>query len=44
VDRSLFGKEHVISSDSLVLDHCASCVILARRCMELKDKQAIRVW
>lgn len=44
VDRSLFGKEHVISSDSLVLDHSSSWVNLARRCMELRGKQAIRVW
>ena len=44
VDRSLFGKECVISSDSVVLDHCTSWVNLARRCMELRGKQAIRVW
>lgn len=44
VDRSLFGKEHVISSDSVVLDHCASWVNLTRHCMELRGKQAIRVW
>ena len=44
VDRSLFGKEHVISSDSVVLDHCASWVNLARHCMELRGKHAIRVW
>ena len=44
VDRSLFGKEHVISSDSVVLDHCASWVNLTRHCMELKGKRAIRVW
>ena len=44
VDRSLFGKEHVISSDSVVLDHCASWVNLARRCLELTGRQAIRAW
>ena len=44
VDRSLFGKEHAISSDSVVLDHCASWVNLTRHCMELKGKQAIKVW
>lgn len=44
VDRSLFGKECVISSDSVVLDHCASWVNLTSRCMELRGKQAIRVW
>ena len=44
VDQALFGKERVISSDSVVLDHCASWVNLTRRCMELKGKQAIKVW
>ena len=44
VDQALFGKEYVISSDSVVLDHCASWVNLTRRCMELKGRQAIRVW
>ena len=44
VDLALFGKERVISSDSVVLDHCASWVNLTRRCMELKGKQAIKVW
>lgn len=44
VDQALFGKEYVISSDSVVLDHCASWVNLTRRCMEMKGRQAIRVW
>ena len=44
VDQALFGKERVISSDSVVLDHCASWVNLTRRCMELKGRKAIRVW
>lgn len=44
VDQALFGKEYVISSDSVVLDHCASWVNLTRRCMELKGRKAIRVW
>lgn len=44
VDRSLFGKQHVISSDSVVLDHCASWVNLTRHYMELQGRHAIRVW
>ena len=44
VDQALFGKEYVISSDSVVLDHCASWVNLTRRCMEMKGRKAIRVW
>lgn len=44
VDRQLFGKKNVISSDSLVLDHCASWANLAQHCMEQRCKQAIKVW
>ena len=44
VDQTLFGKERVISSDSVVLDHCASWVNLTRHCMELTGKQALKVW
>lgn len=44
VDRSLFDRERVISSDSVVLDRCASWVNLTRHCMELKGIQAMRVW
>lgn len=44
VDRSLFGKEYVISSDSLVLDKCASWINLTKHCIELRGRQALRVW
>lgn len=44
VDHLLFGKERVISSDSLVLDRCASWVNLVGHCMELGGKQGIEVW
>ena len=43
VDRSLFGREYVISSDSLVLDHCASWVNLARHCMEQQGKRCLEL-
>ena len=41
VDRELYGKENVISSDSVVLDHSISWVNLARHCLELRGGQAI---
>ena len=44
VDRLLYGKENVISSDSVVLDRCASWVNLARRCLERKSGRAIEIW
>ena len=44
VDRLLYGRENVISSDSVVLDHSANWVNLARHCMEITGKQAIEVW
>ena len=44
VDRMLYGKECVITSDSIILDHCASWVNLTAECMERKGKQGIRVW
>ena len=44
VDRMLYGKENVVSSDSVVLDRCVSWVNMARHCMDLRHGQAIRVW
>ena len=44
VDRSLYGKEHVITSDSVILDHCISWVNLAAECVNRKEKQGICVW
>ena len=41
VDRVLYEKNCVVSSDSVVLDHCTSWVNLARNCMELTGAQAI---
>ena len=43
VDRALFGKEYVISSDSLVLDHCASWVNLTRHCMETRGMHGLEL-
>ena len=44
VDRTLYGKEGVITSDSIILDHCTSWINLTPECLRRKDKQAICVW
>ena len=44
VDRELYGKECVITSDSVILDHCASWVNLAAECMRQRGRQGIKVW
>ena len=44
VDRSLYGRENVITSDSVILDHCVSWVNLAAECMKENGKQGICVW
>ena len=44
VDRSLYGRENVITSDSVILDHCVSWVNLAAECGKEKEAQWIRVW
>ena len=44
VDRTLYGKEGVITSDSIILDHCSSWINLTSECLRRKNKQAICVW
>ncbi len=44
VDRELYGKENVITSDSVILDHCVSWVNLTEECMKRRGIQGIRVW
>ena len=44
VDRSLYGKENVITSDSVILDHCASWANPAAECMKETGARGIRVW
>lgn len=44
VDSQLYGRECVISSDSIVLDKSASWVNFGRHCLDLTGRQAIRVW
>lgn len=44
VDRDLYGKENVITSDSVILDQCSSWINFMARCMERNGGTAIRVW
>ena len=44
VDRELFDKENVITSDSVILDHCISWVNLTDVCMKRHGTYGIRVW
>ncbi|MDO5133240.1 MAG: DUF434 domain-containing protein [Eubacteriales bacterium] len=44
VDRALYPKERVITSDSIILDHCVSWVNLTAECMRRSGKQGIQVW
>ena len=44
VDRELYGKENVITSDSIILDHCISWVNLTPECLKLQGKDTIQVW
>ena len=44
VDRELYGKEHVITSDSIILDHCVSWINLTSECLKRRNKEALRVY
>ena len=44
VDRSLYGKGNVITTDSVIMDHCIGWVNLAAECMKAKGNQGICVW
>ena len=44
VDRALYDKEHVITTDSVILDHCKSWQNLTEKCLQLMDRQALYVW
>ena len=44
VDRALWETENVISSDSIILDHCKSWANLMARCAEKRNVQPLRVW
>ena len=44
VDRELYGKANIITSDSIILDHCISWINLTEECLKRKKKNAIKVW
>lgn len=44
VDRALYGKENVITSDSIILDRCQSWVNLTAGCAEKRGVQPLRLW
>ncbi len=44
VDRELYGKENVVTSDSIILDHCKSWLNLTAGCAEKLGAQPIQVW
>ena len=44
VDRALYAWENVITSDSIILDHCKSWINLMARCLEQNGGKAIQVW
>ena len=44
VDRMLYARENVISSDSVILDRCASWANLVGHCLELRRARALRIW
>ncbi len=44
VDRDLYTRENVISSDSIILDHCTSWINLTPECLKRQGITAYRVW
>lgn len=44
VDRELYGKENVITSDSIILDHCLNWINLSTVCLAIKKMCAVKVW
>ena len=44
VDRELYDKELVITSDSIILDHCKSWVNLTGEYTRRENREPIRVW
>lgn len=44
VDRTLYDKELVITSDSVILDHCRSWVNLTAECVKQMECPVFQVW
>lgn len=44
VDRALYNRECVITSDSIILDHCISWFNLSKECPCINKTQVIKLW
>ena len=44
VDRELYTKENVITSDAIILDNCKSWINLMRRVVKRHEIEPIQVW
>ena len=44
VDRTLYSKENVITSDAIILDHCGSWVNVTEACLRERGVQPYKVW
>ena len=44
VDRALYDREYVVTSDSIILDRCVSWVNLTAACLGGEQKAPLRVW
>ncbi len=44
VDRALYSKENVITSDAIILNHCDSWVNLMQECVRERGVRVMRVW
>ncbi len=44
VDRELYEKENVITSDSIILDHCNSWMNVMARCLDKNGGHLLQVW
>ena len=44
VDKALYDKEYVVTSDSIILDNCASWVNISEECMKRMNMTGLKVW
>ena len=44
VDRALYEKEYVVTSDSIILDNCTSWVNISEECMKWLNMTCLKVW
>ncbi len=44
VDRALYEKEYVVTSDSIILDNCVSWVNISKECTKRLNMTGIKVW